>query len=132
MASSINRLAPIRSLAPDAIPRALIRRAEIAREWALFVERYPLVLLAPSADLPFADNLDLGSEADFKRVWEAQRAMIGLPVTGLPALALATGATPDGAPLGIQMVAGRFREDILFEAAAQIEARSSPVEIALL
>ncbi|OWX99656.1 amidase [Thioclava sp. F1Mire-8] len=121
----------IRSLAPDAIPRALIRRAEIAREWALFLERYPLVLLPPSSELPFADNLDLGSDADYRRVWEAQNAMVGLPITGLPALSLATGATPEGAPLGIQMMAGRFREDVLFDAAAEIEARSAPVEIAM-
>ncbi|TMV88210.1 amidase [Thioclava sp. BHET1] len=122
----------VQSLSADAIPRALIRRAEITREWALFMERYPLVLLPPGAELPFPDNLDLGSDADFRRVWDAQMSMVGLPVTGLPALALATGATADGAPLGIQMVAGRFREDVLFTAAAEIEARSPPVEIALL
>ena len=73
----------------------------------------------------------MGSDADFRRVWDAQNAMVGLPITGLPALSLATGATPEGAPLGIQMVAGRFREDVLFDAATEIEARSAPVEIAL-
>lgn len=119
-----------RSLAPDAIPQAMIGRARIVRAWSLFLQDYPLVLLPPSAELPFPDDLDLGPDEDFRRVWKAQASMVGLPVTGLPALALATGATPEGAPLGIQMVAARFREDVLFDAAAQIEARQAPVAIA--
>ena len=33
-------------------------------------------------------------------------------------------------PLGVQLVAARFREDILLAAAADIEARSPPIEVA--
>lgn len=120
-----------RGLAPDAIPQAMIARARVARAWNLFLQDYPLVLLPPGAELPFPDDLDLGSAQDFQRVWRAQSSMVGLAIPGLPALALACGATPEGVPLGIQLVAGRFREDVLFEAAAQIEARSEPVAIAL-
>jgi amidase len=119
----------VRSLASDAIPLALIRRAEITRAWNVFLQQYPIVLLPPSAELPFPDDLDLGTDEDYRRVWRAQMSMVGLPVTGLPALALASGETPDGAPLGIQMVASRFREDVLFDAAREIEARSAPVTI---
>ncbi len=109
---------------------ALTRRVAIARAWQLFTERYPVVLLPPSAELPFADDLDLRSDADYARVWEAQAAMIGLPVTGLPALTLATGATADGTPLGIQIVAGKYREDVALAAAEAIEARQPAVTIA--
>ncbi|MDF2141788.1 amidase family protein [Paenirhodobacter sp. CAU 1674] len=109
---------------------ALTRRVTIARAWQLFTERYPVVLLPPSAELPFADDLDLRSDADYARVWEAQAAMIGLPVTGLPALTLATGATADGTPLGVQIVAGKYREDVALAAAEAIEARQPAVTIA--
>ena len=38
---------------------ALSRRLGIARAWQLFMERYPVVLLPVSAELPFPDDLDL-------------------------------------------------------------------------
>lgn len=109
---------------------ALSKRMGIARAWNLFMEDYPVVLLPPSAELPFADDLDLKSDADYQRVWKAQMAMIGLPVTGLPVLTLNTGLTENGIPVGVQLVAPRFREDVVLDAAAAIEARSAPVTIA--
>ncbi|MEI4473795.1 amidase family protein [Frigidibacter sp. MR17.24] len=109
---------------------ALVRRFGIASLWAQFTARYPVVLLPPSAELPFADDLDLKSTADYQRVWTAQDVQVGLPVSGLPALTLATGLTGDGTPLGIQIVAGRFREDVALEAAEAIEARGWAVSIA--
>lgn len=118
------------SLGMTEFSAALTRRVAIARAWQLFTERYPVVLLPPSAELPFADDLDLRSDADYARVWEAQAAMIGLPVTGLPALTLATGATAEGTPLGIQIVAGKYREDVALAAADAIEARQPAVTIA--
>ncbi|MBY6005236.1 amidase family protein [Salipiger bermudensis] len=114
----------------EAFSRALISRIGIARAWAEFLERYPVVLLPPSADLPFADNLDLKGEADYQRVWTSQMAMIGLPVGGMPSLCLATGATEDGTPLGIQLVSARYREDVVLDAAEAIEARGARVSIA--
>ncbi|MFC3058866.1 amidase family protein [Paenirhodobacter populi] len=109
---------------------ALSQRIGIARAWCEFTESYPVVLLPPCAELPFADDLDLRSAADYRRVWDAQMSMIGLPVNGLPALTLNTGLTADGTPVGIQIVAGRYREDIALAAAESIEARGTPVSIA--
>jgi amidase len=48
---------------------------------------------------------------------------------GMPAMTLTTGSV-DNVPLGVQLVAARFREDVLFDAAAEIEARNAPIEIA--
>ncbi|MFE1598274.1 amidase family protein [Methylobacterium sp. ID0610] len=110
--------------------QALVRRIGIAREWLAFTDRYPLVLLPPSAELPFEDDLDLRSPADYRRVWTAQMPMIGLPVTGLPGLTLCTGLLADGTPTGIHLVAGRFREDVCLAAAEAIEARRPPLTIA--
>ncbi|WP_223881648.1 amidase family protein [Affinibrenneria salicis] len=109
---------------------ALSRRLGIARQWAQFLQRYPVVLLPVSASLPFASDLDLQGEAAYRQVWRAQLPMIGLPLTGLPALSLCTGYLADNTPLGIQIVAGRFREDLCLAAGADIEARSPRLPLA--
>ena len=54
-------------------------------------------------------------------VMEAQLIQRALPVLGLPGLAVATG-TADGAPVGVQLMASKYREDVLFEVGAAIEA----------
>ncbi|MGE4482564.1 amidase family protein [Acidocella sp.] len=110
---------------------ALSRRLGIARAWSMFMQRYSVVLLPPSAELPFADDLDLRSPEDYARVWTAQMTMIGLPVTGLPSLALNTGLDATGTPIGVQLVGGQYREDVILAAAEAIEARQAPVSIAM-
>ena len=51
---------------------------------------------------------------------------IGLPFMGIPAIAVSTGSV-DQTPVGVQLVSGRYREDILFAAAREIETQSKPV-----
>jgi amidase len=104
---------------------ALVRRATITRQWQQFIERYPVVLMPASAELPFADELDLQGPDAYARVWTAQMTMIGLPLTGLPALVVSTGMSGNS-PVGVQIVAGRFREDLCLAAGEAIEARGTP------
>jgi amidase len=111
-----------RGLGASGLSNALIRRVGIARAWQCYLEQYPVVLLPTSAELAFPNDLDLQGSHGYQRVWRAQLTMIALPVTGLPALSLCTGLTADG-PLGVQIVAGRFREDVCLDAGAAIEAR---------
>ena len=107
---------------------ALQRRIGLAREWQLFLETCPLLLCPVSGETPFPDQLDVESPDAFRRVAEAQMTQIGLPLMGMPALTVATaGGT---VPMGVQLVAARFREDILLAAGAEIEARNPPIEIA--
>jgi amidase len=101
---------------------ALQQRNTLVREWNLFLEQYPVLICPVSAETPFPDLLDVSSPEGFERVIEAQLTQVGLPFVGLPGLSVSTGIT-DGVPCGAQLVAGRFREDILFAAAAEIEAR---------
>ena len=125
--SLLNNLASVaEGLAPGAVPKALQRRATLVREWSLFLERYAVVLLPISAEPPFPDDLDMDGEAGFKRVWTAQMPMIGAPVLGVPALAVATGLTEAGVPLGVQVFAARFREDLCLAAGEAIEAGGVP------
>jgi amidase len=107
---------------------ALQQRVRLAREWQIFLTENPLLLCPVSAEAPFPDLLDVESEQAFKRVLEAQMTQIALPLMGMPGMSVATSA--GSAPMGVQLVAARFREDILLAAGADIEARNAPVDIA--
>ncbi|MEM7522265.1 MAG: amidase family protein [Pseudomonadota bacterium] len=112
----------------DDILDALQARMGFLRRWQGFLAEHPVLICPISADPPFRDLRDLD---DFPAVIEAQLTQVGLPLMGLPGLSVFTGfgETAEGrAPLGAQLIAGRYREDILFAAATEIEARSPPVE----
>lgn len=102
------------------LSHVLSQRLLMLRQWQLFFDRFPILLMPTSSELPFADQLDLKSPQDYRRVWEAQIPLMGTAFVGIPGLSLATGIE-DGVPVGIQIVAGRFREDLCLSAAADIE-----------
>ncbi|MEM8742276.1 MAG: amidase [Pseudomonadota bacterium] len=104
-----------RALDTDA---ALRERAALLRAWQLFFEEWPLLITPVSGMLPFPNNLDVGSPDDFAETLAAQLPMLATPVLGVPSVSVATGAA--GAPNGVQLIANRFREDLLFEAARAI------------
>ena len=101
------------------------RRAALARMWHVFLDTTPLVLLPVSAELPFAVDQDLKGEAAFESLWEAQMPQVALPFIGLPGLTVST-ALENGIPVGVQLIGRRFREDLLLEAGAVIEAGGVP------
>jgi amidase len=108
-----------------AFSNALTRRATLSREWLLFLETYSVLLMPVSAELPFPDGLDTRDEASFGRVWRAQIPQIAIPFLGLPALTVSTGMV-GRIPVGVQVVAGRFREDLCLMAGEAIEAGGTP------
>ena len=61
----------------------------------------------------------------FQRVWEAQLTMRALPAMGLPGLVVSTGLV-GSVPVGVQIVAGHYREDLCLLAGKAIEARGTP------
>jgi amidase len=108
---------------------ALARRTTLVRDWTLFLERHPLVLGPVSAEPAFPWGLDVGSQADMDRVRRAQGPQFLVPVLGLPSLSAPLGSA-DGVPIGVQLTAARFREDLLLDAAEVLEARApSPAPI---
>jgi amidase len=108
-----------------AFSKALTRRATLAREWLLFLENYSVVVMPVSAELPFPDGLDMRDEASFARVWRAQLPQIAIPFLGLPGLTVSTGLV-GRIPVGVQVVATRFREDLCLLAGEAIEAVGTP------
>ena len=108
-----------------AFSKALTRRATLSRQWLLFLEKYPVLLIPVSGELPFPDQLDRKDEASFARVWRAQLTQIAIPFMGLPGLTVSTGMV-GRIPVGVQVVAGRYREDLCLLAGEAIEAGGTP------
>jgi len=109
----------------DAVARALVHRATVTRQWQLFLNKYAVLLIPVSSELPFPDELDLQGNAAFQRVWDAQFLSRATPAMGLPALTVSTGLA-GRSPVGVQIVAGRYREDLCLRAGEAIEARGVP------
>jgi len=110
---------------PFDLSKTLTRRLTLTREWLAFFEKYPVLLMPVSGELPFPDHLDRKDEASFARVWHAQMPQIGIPLMGLPGLTVSTGLV-GRIPVGVQIVSGRFREDLLLAAGEAIEAGGTP------
>jgi len=108
-----------------AYSKALARRATLLREWLLLFEKYAVLVMPVSGELPFPDQLDRKDEASFKRVWRAQLTQIAIPFMGLPALTVSTGLVGKS-PVGVQVVSGRYREDLCLAAGEAIEAGGTP------
>ncbi|MDP6374565.1 MAG: amidase [Pseudomonadales bacterium] len=90
-------------------------RTALAREWNLFLDRYPLVL-TPFLMRPLFDwNEDARSAAHTKDIFQAAIYSFGINYLGLPAGVFPTGMVA-GRPAGVQLVGRRFREDLILEA----------------
>ena len=114
--------------APDlnALLDALQQRVTLTREWQKFLQRYPVLICPVSGELPFPDLLDIESPEAFVRIMDAQLTQVGLPLMSLPGLTVTTdlvGTTP----VGVQLVAGRYHEDVLLRAGEDIERAGTPV-----
>lgn len=104
----------------DAYLDALTRRFSIARDWAVFLQRYPLLLLPNSWERQFPLNDDQHSRERVAEILLAQAPLLAPAVLGLPGLSVPTGLS-QGLPVGVQLVSTRFREDRLLAAGEVIE-----------
>ncbi len=120
---AFRRMAP--AMEPDVVARTLQARMAQTRAWSLFLDRHPVLVVPVSAELPFPDGLDLQGDAAFARVFAAQLVQTGLPLMGLPGLTVSTGMAGT-APVGVQVIAGRYREDLCLLAGEAIEAGGVP------
>ena len=110
---------------PFDLSKTLTRRLTLAREWLALFEEYAVLLMPVSGELPFPDQLDRKDEASFARVWHAQLPQIAIPFMGLPGLTVSTGLV-GRIPVGVQLVSGRYREDLCLAAGEAIEAGGTP------
>jgi amidase len=94
------------------------------RAWQLFFEDYPVVL-APTTVKPTPGPREDTVSAERVReiFWGEIRFISAINVLGLPG-AVVPVALHDGKPIGVQLIAGRYREDLALDAAAAIEKRA--------
>ena len=105
---------------------ALQSRVTHLREWQLFLKKYSVLLCPVSGELPFDQQSDVQNAERFREIMRSQLTQVGIPALGLPGLAVATGDACDK-PMGVQLIARRFREDILICAGKDIEAAFDPI-----
>ena len=104
----------------DAYVRDLAERNRLLRAWSLFLEEYPLVLAPVSTEPPFPVNDDLAGPARVRELFDSLRYTSAMNLLGLPSAGVPTGLH-DGAPIGVQIVGRRYREDVCLDAAEAIE-----------
>ena len=111
--------------------RDLAQRRKHLRDWLQFLERYPLVVGPVSSEPPLPVGFDTDAAADGERLRRIQRLLITVNLLGLPAAAVPTGLS-NGIPLGVQIIASRYREDLCLDAAETIEAQcglDTPIDL---
>lgn len=101
---------------------ATATRHAVVRDWAQFLEQYPLlvgpVTTDPTTDPPAGMELDAEQNAAMA---VSVRLCSVTSFAGLPAVAVPTG-TRRGVPAGVQIIGRPYREDLCLSAAAAIEA----------
>ncbi|THD54558.1 amidase, partial [Phenylobacterium sp.] len=104
--------------------QAMASRAGLLRDWLMFLETYPLIL-APVAVQPTpAFDADLQGDAALYRIFHNDQRFLGaISVLGLPVAVVPAGLTAAGHPVGVQLIASRYREDVALDAAQAIEDR---------
>ncbi len=110
----------------DELIQALAQRSHFARQWSLFMQKYPLVL-SPFLPQPFfrPDRDTEGAEGVHEvlgcAVYSYAMNFLGLPAASVPAR---LAELPNGPqPINVQIAARRWREDMAVDAAVAIEAR---------
>ncbi len=103
--------------------KAIAYRTRVLRRWMAFLETWPLILTPLSVKPTPPVNADLaGGEAFRTHMRNDLRFCSAINVLGLPAAVVPAGLV-EGHPVGVQIVASRYREDLCLDAAAAIEAR---------
>jgi amidase len=115
----------------DEYIKVLARRTTILRAWLTFFERFPLLLLPVSWQLPFPIDADQKGDDAMRRLLDAQGPLIAISLLGLPGLSVPMGLA-GGVPVGVQLVSARYQEERCLRAGEAIESkrptRSTPID----
>lgn len=98
-------------------------RTRMTRQWSMFLEDYPLVLTPFLMRPTFSWNYDAENFEQFRDLFEAAIYSYGINYLGLPAGVVPVGLVED-LPAGVQIVGRRFREDVILDAMAVVEANA--------
>jgi amidase len=105
-------------------------RQGLQRAWAQFLDRYPLVLGPVFTEAIVPVDFDIRGIEEYRHVARGMRLCTATSFIGVPAVAVPTGIA-DGAPQGVQVISGMYREDLCLQAAAALETglgRLTPID----
>lgn len=103
--------------------KAMAMRARLLRDWLAFLEDWPVILAPMSVQRTPLANADLAAVAAVQHLfWNDLRFTSAISVLGLPSAVVCAGLAY-GCPVGVQLIASRYREDLALDAAGAIEAR---------
>lgn len=110
------------TLEPDTYFKAIVERDLIGRAWMKFMNDHPLLIMMNASNNSMPARYDTQGLDAVKDVFETLRYQFSLPALGFPVLqAPINVGIPK--PNGVQIVGSPFREDLLFDAAREIEVR---------
>lgn len=103
------------TLSAEAIERGRFEWERFSRSMAAFMEGFDAVL-SPVAARPAPEH----------GAWGRDEYLYTLPwsLTGQPAAVIPIGASPEGLPIGVQLVARRWRDDVAIALAVALEERA--------
>jgi amidase len=110
---------------PAATALAFITRQALLRAWGEFLEGHQLIVAPVGTDVPFhvgADRTPVGVAENLR----CMRMTMAVNALGLPAVAVPVGIA-EGLPQGVQVIGGRYREDLCLDAAEALEERLGPI-----
>jgi aspartyl-tRNA(Asn)/glutamyl-tRNA(Gln) amidotransferase subunit A len=100
---------------------AQIERARIATDMARFFELFDLLLTPAMPVAAFPCERQLADPANERWWFDWSPFSYPLNLSRQPAIVIPCGLTRDGRPIGLQLAAARFREDLALRAAAAFE-----------
>ncbi|SDC25570.1 amidase [Nocardioides lianchengensis] len=107
------------------VARAYTQRTTLAERMRLFFTEYDVLALPVSQVPPFPADQEYPAEINGRpqaTYLDWMRSAYLITVTGCPAIAVPAGRTPEGLPVGVQLVAPHGSDRRLLEVAAAFEA----------
>ena len=107
------------------VARAYTQRTALAETMRLFFQQYDVLVLPVSQVPPFPADQEFPAEINgrpMETYLDWMRSAYFISVTGCPAISLPAGHTPEGLPVGIQVVAPHGADRRLLEIASAYEA----------
>ncbi|MEC4594926.1 MULTISPECIES: amidase [Nitrospirillum] len=114
------------ALSAEEMLASLASRTTFQRAWQMFFEDLPLLLMPTAWSVPFPVGYDVRGVEEARRLLTAHSPCTATAFLGVPALSVPVHRGTDG-PLGVQLVAGRFRDGLVLAAATALEERLGPI-----
>jgi amidase len=102
---------------------AITMRSRHLRNWLMFLEKWPIVLTPVTVQATPPPRADLEGDDRVRELFRNDLRFVStVNVLGLPAAVVPVGLHL-GHPVGVQLIASRYREDLCLNAAQAIESR---------